>query len=274
MDAWHVKAKPQHWRGRIGEESQVSPRVFEVEAETQLGKIATSRRKKERSRWGWHLLPGQPPARPSSASPAARAAPTIWLRGVGGAARGPRGSKACKAEKCFSRLQPNPGTAPCATGKPAPTKKVDKRLGLGSPPGNKEAGVIRCTWRHAWAGGKEQGLEAAAGGENRRRRQQAHFWQESRKTAPDCAYSLTAKVPDASHPAGAQIAISGWILGVKRGRAQGVRALQPSSTDHGRLWEGKWLASLQHHPAEQEASLTGAARLPCKQNRGSGQANG
>lgn len=50
MDAWHVKAKPQHWRGRIGEESQVSPRVFEVEAETQLGKIATSRRKKERKK--------------------------------------------------------------------------------------------------------------------------------------------------------------------------------------------------------------------------------
>lgn len=46
-----------------------------------------------------------------------------------------------------------------------------------------------------------------------------------------------------------------------------MKALQPSSMDHGRLWEGKWLGSLQHHPTEQEVS-------PCKQNRGSGRASG
>lgn len=46
--AW--QSEPQHWRGGIGEGPQVSPRVLEVEAETQLGKITTSRRKKEKKK--------------------------------------------------------------------------------------------------------------------------------------------------------------------------------------------------------------------------------
>lgn len=84
--------------------------------------------------------------------------------------------------------------------------------------------------RMGW-GGEEQGLEAAAGGENRRRRQQAHFWQESRKTTPNRAYSLTAKVPDASHPAGAQIALSGWIPGGEKGER--ARGESPTTLQHG-----------------------------------------
>lgn len=56
-------------------------------------------------------------------------------------ARGCAAGKACKAEKCLSRLQPERqqilGQAPCAQhgGKPAPNGKVDKGPGAGSSPG-------------------------------------------------------------------------------------------------------------------------------------------
>lgn len=126
--------------------------------------------------------------------------------------------------------------------------------------------MIRRTWRHAWAGGEERGLEAAAGGEKRRRRQQARFWQESIKAVPNCTYSPTAKVPDASHPAGSQIAISG---GEERESARGRKPCGPPAQTTGDYEKEAnalpGLGSPQHHPTKQEASPTGAARLPCKQ---------